>query len=361
MSIGRDPEVATLLQMVSESGSIAEVVAAPGMGKTTLLKVTSEIYRQQFGGAVEFIAGGRGFALADAIDALVDNFRAASGQSLLVIDDAEAMDAGEIFETVNRLSTGPWRFSTLIGTRIATGLGARITLQPLAREGVMRMLADRLGDANPETVERVLRASRGVPVIAQVLLDELQAGMSLTEIERMIAPWRSPGLLGPDGMPLDGRQPEGRKFITDVRLINNELIDHLGRNPSGVYELTSRQFEELAAELLSRMGYEVQLTPATRDGGKDLYAARKDGLGSFLYLVECKRFAPDRSVGVGIVRSLYGVAQHEKANGAIVMTTSFFSEPARQFAKNLRSQMSLRDFADLQSWLKEARHAPRPS
>lgn len=361
MNIGRDPEVATLLQMISEPGSIAEVVAPPGMGKTTLLKVTSELYRKRFGGAVEFIAGGRGFALGDACDVLADNFRAAAGQSLLVIDDAEAMDAGEIFETVNRLGTGPWRFSTLIGSRIATGLGSRITLQPFAREGVMQMLADRLGDANPETVERVLRASRGVPVIAQMLVDQLQSGMSLTEIERMIAPWRSPGLLGPDGMPLDGRQPEGRKLITDVRLINNELIDRLGRNPSGVYELTSRQFEELTAELLSRMGYEVRLTSATRDGGKDLYAARKDGLGSFLYLVECKRFAPDRSVGVGIVRSLYGVAQHEKANGAIVMTTSFFSEPAKQFARDLRSQMSLRDYADLQTWLKKARHAPRPS
>ncbi len=37
-----------------------------------------------------------------------------------------------------------------------------------------------------------------------------------------------------------------------------------------MYGLTSRQFEELTAELLKRQGYEVELMVETRDGGKDL-------------------------------------------------------------------------------------------
>jgi len=36
---------------------------------------------------------------------------------------------------------------------------------------------------------------------------------------------------------------------------------------------------------LERHGYTVTLTPQTRDGGKDMYAARRDDVGSFLYVV----------------------------------------------------------------------------
>ncbi len=73
-----------------------------------------------------------------------------------------------------------------------------------------------------------------------------------------------------------------------------------------------------------------------------------------MFVVECKRYSSNNHVGVGVVRSLHGVAQHERANGAIVMTTSFFTEPAKQFARDLKGQVSLKDFVDLQTWLREA-------
>jgi restriction system protein len=361
LSTAHSPELTTVLQMIGSPGSIAEVVAAPGMGKTTLLKMAAELYRQQFGGVVEFIDGGRGFNPQEAIELIANSFRAASGQSLLVIDGAEDLETGDILETVNRLGTGPWSFSTLVGTREPKDVGRRITLQPFARDAITRLVTERLGEAAPPgAIDRLLQASRGVPLFAEVLVDQLRRGASLDDIERLVAPWRSTGLIGLDGRSLSGRDSDGRRLFTDVQLISNELIDHLSRFPDEVYGLTSRQFEELAAELLERQGYEVELTSETRDGGKDLYAVKKDGLGSFLFLVECKRYAPDRSVGVGVVRSVHGVAQHERANGAVVLTTSFFSEPARRFAHDLRGQMSLKDFVDLQVWLRHAQQPKRP-
>ena len=74
----------------------------------------------------------------------------------------------------------------------------------------------------------------------------------------------------------------------DVSEVNDWMLNELNKNPTDLYQLSSRRFEELVAELLIRKGYNVELTPATRDGGKDIYAARKDDLGSFLYIVECK-------------------------------------------------------------------------
>jgi hypothetical protein len=121
----REPELAALLEMLSRPGSVVEVVAQPGMGKTTLLKIAAERYRQQFGGAVEYVEGGGGFALGDVIDFIAERFRSAEGQSLLVIDEAEMLDASATFDAINRLSTGPWLFSTVLGTRLATGIGKR--------------------------------------------------------------------------------------------------------------------------------------------------------------------------------------------------------------------------------------------
>jgi len=361
LSESHSTELATVLSIIGRSGSIVEVVAAGGMGKTTLLRAAADLYRQQFGGVVEFITGGRGFNPQDAIEPIAESFRAAKRQSLLVIDDAETMEAKDIFETVNRLGTGPWRFSTLLATRNSINIGHQISLRPFTREAIARLLNDRMGiDATPDAIDRLFQASQGVPLFADVLINQLREGATLKDIEDLVAPWRATGLIGPNGRSLSGRDPIGRRLITDVRLISNELIDHLSQFPNEVHNLTSRKFEELTAELLERQGYQVELTSETRDGGKDLYAVKKDGLGSFLFLIECKRYAADRSVGVGVVRSLHGVAQHERANGAVVLTTSFFSEPARRFAHDLRGQMSLKDFVDLQVWLRHARQNKRP-
>jgi len=350
----RQPELDLVLQMISRPGSIGEVVAHPGMGKTTMLKMASEMHCQQFGGVVEFVAGWDGLRAEDLVDVLADRFRAARGPSLLVIDDAQFAPTDQIWSLINGLETGPWSFSTLIGSREPTGLGERITLLPFAYVGIETLLAEAFGaQPSPADVERLMRASQGVPVFAKVLIDQLKTGLSLAEVERLVSPWRSSGLLGPDGLPMDGRDPRGRRLFSDIRLINSDLVERVNQDSHIAYDLTSRQFEELTADLLERMGYEVQLTAKTRDGGKDLYALRKDGLGAFMFVVECKRYSPNNHVGVGVVRSLHGVAQHERANGAIVMTTSFFTEPAKQFARDLKGQVSLKDFVDLQTWLRE--------
>jgi restriction system protein len=106
------------------------------------------------------------------------------------------------------------------------------------------------------------------------------------------------------------------------------------------------------AELFNREGWEVILTPPSKDGGKDLYVAQKVGVGSFVYVVECKKYAPENPVGVSIVRALYGVAQAEKLAGGIVATTSYFTRGAREFQQAVKYQMSLADYVDLVQWIR---------
>ena len=115
--------------------------------------------------------------------------------------------------------------------------------------------------------------------------------------------------------------------------------------------LTPRQFEQMLAELLDDMGWEVELTQATRDGGKDILAYMNTELGRLLCLVDAKRYREDRTIGVGMVRTLYGTLCDYQANSAMMVTTSSFSPDAKEFQQRHQYQLTLRDYSDVVKWI----------
>lgn len=134
--------------------------------------------------------------------------------------------------------------------------------------------------------------------------------------------------------------------------ISDSLLRTLAAHPELLHTLHWRKFEELVAELLNREGFDVTLTSASGDRGVDIYALRHEGFGRFLYVVECKRQAPDRMVGPGLVRHLYGVVEREKATHGLLATTSFFTRGAVAEQRDVRFRVSLRDFHAIQAWLR---------
>lgn len=141
-------------------------------------------------------------------------------------------------------------------------------------------------------------------------------------------------------------------IIEDVRTVSDQLLQHLHSNPAHFYELEPRRFEEVIAELLHRQGYNVSLTPSSKDGGVDLFIASRTSVGSFLYLVECKRYSRSNPVGVEIVRQLYGVVEQVNATAGIIATTSVFTSGAREWQRSVHNRMDLRDFHAVQEWLR---------
>ena len=99
------------------------------------------------------------------------------------------------------------------------------------------------------------------------------------------------------------------------------------------------------------IGYSVELTPKGADGGVDIFATQKSGIGELLLIVDCKRYDSEKHVGVGMVRSLYGVAEQMGATKAMVATTSFFTRPAKEFQDKIKYRLALKDYNDLISWL----------
>lgn len=105
---------------------------------------------------------------------------------------------------------------------------------------------------------------------------------------------------------------------------------------------------------MKSLGFEVELTAQTRDGGADIIALHRDKLGiQTRYLVECKRWKQERKVSVDFVRALYGVKEINKADHAVFVTTGRFTRDAYALAKTGRARnLTLVDYEKLQEWFK---------
>lgn len=134
----------------------------------------------------------------------------------------------------------------------------------------------------------------------------------------------------------------------------DRIINDLATEPTRIFNLHARQFEELVAELLSRQGLDVELTPASKDGGRDILAFLNTPVGRHLHLVECKRYAPNRPIAVRLVRELYGVVEAEKATAGIMVTTSRFTDKAVAFINSVKHRMAAKDYYSLVEWLRTA-------
>lgn len=137
--------------------------------------------------------------------------------------------------------------------------------------------------------------------------------------------------------------------ITDI---DDELKKYFKKHPEKLYDLEPRKFEELIASIMEDMGFSVELTKATRDGGRDIIANIKTKIWNFLAYVECKRYSPDNKVGVGIIREVVGVHHLRKATKSMIVTTSFFSKDAEKEAKLVENELDLKNFNDIKDWLK---------
>jgi Restriction endonuclease len=166
-------------------------------------------------------------------------------------------------------------------------------------------------------------------------------------------------ILFDDILVTSGPQPIARVQV-EAQPQWDRTLHGLARNLADVRQLPPRAFEELVAELLQRdrpTGV-VKLTPASKDGGRDVMVFEDTPLGRHLFLVECKRYGPENPVDVALIRQLYGVIEGENASAGALVTSSFFTAPARLWPveRNLSYRISLRDYDDLGAWIR--RHAP---
>ena len=101
-------------------------------------------------------------------------------------------------------------------------------------------------------------------------------------------------------------------------------------------KVSPREFEQLIARLYEQMGYRVELTKQSRDGGVDLYARRQHEVGTEELAIECKHYRK-HTVGVAPARALYGVLTAQpQLTRAVIVTSGSFSPDCQKFVASKR-------------------------
>ena len=127
---------------------------------------------------------------------------------------------------------------------------------------------------------------------------------------------------------------ERRKQISsEAKQVRDQEIKRLSQGwvslAESYFDMTPQQFETAIAEVFRRLGYKVEQTPFTNDGGKDAIAL-KDGKK---FLIECKRYGETNSIGRRDIQIFVAAIQDEKADSGFYINTGVFTKNAREYAK----------------------------
>jgi hypothetical protein len=93
-----------------------------------------------------------------------------------------------------------------------------------------------------------------------------------------------------------------------------------------MHDMDGEEFEQLCGDYFAALGYTVDLTPQSGDGGIDLVLTSN----GVLAVAQCKRTR--KSVGEPVVRDLFGAMHHTGADEAFLCASSGFSAAAERWA-----------------------------
>ena len=139
--------------------------------------------------------------------------------------------------------------------------------------------------------------------------------------------------------PEDFETPD--EMVDDARgaidKINSDVEDRI---KTATREVSPKRFEEIILHLLKAMGYgEGKTLGKVKDDGID-GVIRQDDLGVDKIYFQAKRFTENK-VSSGVVRDFSGALDFEKAYKGILVTTSDFTDSAKETAKGMQKNIVL--------------------
>lgn len=125
--------------------------------------------------------------------------------------------------------------------------------------------------------------------------------------------------------------PDDRIYgISDAMdIIEEKYIKSASDKNAYIFSLTSREFEILIAILYEALGYKVNLTKATRDGGKDIIAEINENERKEKVFVECKLYKTCE-LKKETVRALGYTMLSEEATQAVIFTSGYATKALKE-------------------------------
>ena len=108
-----------------------------------------------------------------------------------------------------------------------------------------------------------------------------------------------------------------------------------------------RKFEQLSAQFYSDNGYEVEIGPGRKDGGRDVIAKKN---GEYI-IIQCKK--EKSNIGVGVVKQLHDDVIYFKASEGIVFCPKDLTRDSKKLIKDRKYNIKVFNREDIIKELKK--------
>ena len=145
----------------------------------------------------------------------------------------------------------------------------------------------------------------------------------------------------------------------DTAEVSQDLYEYFSTRPDALHRLSPRDFEKLISSVFSARGWKTEIGPGSGDGGVDLRVWHTDPIGDVLTLVQVKRAASHRPIGLEAVAALEAHVDREGANRGLFVTSSRFLPGVREFAARKAHRLMLASTSEIQQWCLQSAQAVR--
>ncbi len=145
-----------------------------------------------------------------------------------------------------------------------------------------------------------------------------------------------------------------RLIEADAADVSGDIYSYFAQRPEEFYRLPHRKFEELISSIFAARGWKTRVGPGSGDGGVDVRVWQESSLGDSLTLIQAKRYAEHKPIGLEAVAALEAHSRREGASGLFI-TTSRYLPGVRDWAGR-EGVLRLADTTNLQDWCREASH-----
>lgn len=118
--------------------------------------------------------------------------------------------------------------------------------------------------------------------------------------------------------------------LSFIQTAVNDFCRKLGilisKDPNFLRHIEWRDLERIIADAFSSMGFQVELTPASKDGGKDIILSFVEQGQTRRYFVEIKHWSSGKMVGSGVVSEFLQVLAKSEIDGGLLLSSSGFSK-----------------------------------
>lgn len=111
-----------------------------------------------------------------------------------------------------------------------------------------------------------------------------------------------------------------------VRTLAEKLCELVAKEPLALQQIEWRHLEYVIATALEKIGFQIELTPPSKDGGKDVVATCKVQGQKYVFYVEIKHWRSGKRVGSKMIFDFLEVNVLEQTAGGLFISSSGFMQ-----------------------------------